>query len=132
MTLCLVIFLSRFRYPSLDDQTIFWNTIRLPTYRSLVQPLSSCQLNHSQFSLTPGQVSLCPLDSCMFSAGALKPDNFDYLIGNLTAQKLPMVSIHANFLLGNTRKEKALRYHNLWLSYVDNGVVVCTPFAGAK
>ena len=119
-----------FKQPDLDDQTIFWKMIRQIKVPR-INALKTCQdVTEDEFrsmktsaKLENGDssvVATCHLDECQFSAGMLR----GYGGGNLVELKEQLVNrnhseiitIHANFLLGNRPKMDKLQQNNLWLA----------------
>jgi hypothetical protein len=82
----------------LDDQSIFWMQIRSSVDPPII-PIKKCG-DYSNSSLTGRELVVCPLDGCMFSAGALRGIAFDWLKGNLKQRKFQCVSVHANYMKG--------------------------------
>lgn len=71
-------------------------------------------------------VVTCPLDGCMFSAGALRGVAYDWLRDNLNTRHLPLVSVHANYLKGNELKYHALKKHGYWITHYPSHI--CQAF----
>ena len=100
------------RFPGLDDQTIFWNVIRSSVDPRII-PLPRCQ--HYSDSQRAALVS-CPLDGCMFSAGALRGVAYVMLTDGLKKRNGTLHTIHANYIKGNEMKKAALNKHGYWLA----------------
>eukprot|EP00607_Mallomonas_marina_P003391 CAMPEP_0182432378 /NCGR_PEP_ID=MMETSP1167-20130531/55903_1 /TAXON_ID=2988 /ORGANISM="Mallomonas Sp, Strain CCMP3275" /LENGTH=215 /DNA_ID=CAMNT_0024619811 /DNA_START=172 /DNA_END=819 /DNA_ORIENTATION=- len=108
------------KYPALDDQSIFWIVLR-GSMNPPVLPLLSCQDSLSlspthNSSLIGSYLVSCPLDGCVFSAGALRGVAYIMLRDGLKRKKEKACTLHANYLKGNERKKSALAIHGYWLA----------------
>ena len=118
------------RYPSVDDQTIFWKWIRAAS-EPRINPLKLCshqpQANQTELDLpvTKQTLTTCHLDGCVFSAGALRGVAYDWLKDSLKRKNEKAVSIHANYLKGMDKKMLALQHHRLWIT---EGNAKCKSF----
>jgi len=102
-------------FPGLDDQSIFWRVVRRKSAGLKVTMLASCDVNNS--SSIGADVTMCPLDECSFSVGALRGDGsaFASLQKELRRRGTQAVTVHANWIKGNAAKAAALAKHGLWL-----------------
>ena len=64
-----------------------------------IVPMKKCQ-DYGNTSASGKELVCCPLDGCVFSAGALRGVAFDWLKDNLKRRNEQAVSIHANYLKG--------------------------------
>jgi hypothetical protein len=112
-------------HPDLDDQSVFWLTLRQEATKSALEilPMPACShlsdpLSNSTASasnqLTP--IVTCALDGCMFAAGALRGVAYDWVRDNLQQRGNQLVTIHANYLKGNDLKAIALKKHGYWIT----------------
>jgi hypothetical protein len=75
------IYLLRFNsYYDLDDQSVFWIQIRNSSIPSIV-PMLNCA--HYNGTKSGNDLTACPLDGCMFSAGGLRGIAYDWIKENL-------------------------------------------------
>eukprot|EP01041_Mallomonas_annulata_P000630 gene630-1221_t len=99
---------------SLDDQTLFWDTIR-NIKDPIIQPLNEC--SHQNTSNDDNILVTCHPDVCQAGAGAVKTmKQFKDFKSALALKKMQMISIHANWMVGNDKKQSALTENNLWLA----------------
>jgi len=132
------------RLNKLDDQTIFWEVIRKSSDPEII-PLPKCKhfdeetrkeieaANPAKKQATTGNYSAmvtCHLDGCVFSSGAprglgpsgsLKANEkegeaYGRLRVALANKKETLVSVHANYIVGNHAKQKGLDDHGYWLA----------------
>ena len=65
-------------------------------------------------------LTICPLDSCEFSAGALySKDYWMGLIHSLTNNQQKLIALHSNYLIGNEAKYHSMKKHGFWISRVN-------------
>ena len=112
-------------YPGIDDQTIFWNTIRV-SKTVKIRPLPGCPNSTAgpvvRFQGVAADVAsdwtTCGLDVCLFSSGSVSTKE-DYLSYSQALEKMgpgaKPVTVHANFISGNKEKKEALDRHGYWL-----------------
>tara|TARA_A100001015_G_C15038286_1_gene737786 strand:+ start:2689 stop:3549 length:861 start_codon:yes stop_codon:yes gene_type:complete len=116
------------KQPELDDQTIFWNTIRSmnsPQFfftKQCLQHVSSSDLKKEVIAWKGHDNPMsemwlaCPLDACSFSVGALH-GRYGYSemmrIAKLTNRSIH--SVHANFVNGAFKKRLAMERHGFWI-----------------
>ena len=135
------------KQPGLDDQTLFWNTIRDMKTPQLFFT-TQCQQEHVSSSElkkviiawkghdSPMQEMwlTCPLDACSFSTGALHGRyGYSELMRTLMITNRSIYSVHANFVTGAHKKRMALERHGFWI-FNDNSMNVantqqCKQFA---
>ena len=87
--------------------------------------------NRTSINGTPlAPISMCALNQCMFSVGALKKGNFAVLINMLRQRNIPMITMHANYLKAKEMKVQGLRNNKLWLATLrpKRNVVECAPY----
>ena len=113
-------------YPGLDDQTIFWNTVR--NSKSIhIRPLLSCpnstsapfkKLKGLGVDIYKNDWITCGLDVCLFSSGAISEPKVhrQYREGlERLGPGMTGVTVHANFMSGGQKKEEAMTRHGFWL-----------------
>ena len=66
------------------------------------------------------EIIMCPLDGCVFSAGALRGVAYKMLENGLKSRNESSVSLHANFIKGNNKKITTMQHHGLWLTNYNN------------
>ncbi len=66
------------------------------------------------------EIIMCPLDGCVFSAGALRGVAYKMLENGLKSRNESSVSLHANFIKGNKKKITTMQHHGLWLTNYNN------------
>ena len=131
-------------FPGLDDQSIFWRVARaardvqvvaLPSCASATaSAAASAAASTSPSSPTAPsspstpRATVCALDECVFSVGALRGSAFAALQAELQRRGAEPVSLHANWIKGNAAKAAALAARGLWLSQPGGGGgAVCAP-----
>lgn len=67
-------------YYDLDDQSVFWIQIRNSSIPSIVPMLTCADYNGTR---SGNDLTACPLDGCMFSAGGLRGIAYDWIRENL-------------------------------------------------
>lgn len=99
-----------------------------------VKPIKKC----TDTDRTPedeGVLITCPLDGCMFSSGAVRGlgpggslaptdeqgEAFGRLRDALKLRSGQLISVHANYIVGNTFKMRAFQHHGLWLALQQGG-----------
>ena len=102
-----------FMHPGLDDQTIFWKNLK-STVNPRVSSMKLCENFTSNSSFNT--LVICPLDGCMFSAGALRGVAYNWLLENLLKRRVKLFTVHANYIRSNAAKQHALDYHGYWLA----------------
>lgn len=109
--------------PQYDDQTIFWRTLRSGQH-ARISPLKTCKNidDTSQLiSIGPAnekRIISCALDSCAFSSGALMDDeHYELFLESLRVKKVPMVTLHANYMVGNMKKMEKLKSRGFWMTH---------------
>jgi hypothetical protein len=102
------------KHPDLDDQSIFWIAIRSSTNPPII-PLPKC-IPYTNRTYTPDALVTCPLDGCVFSAGALRGVAYTMLRDGLKKRGKKAYTIHANYIKGNERKQNAFQIHGYWLA----------------
>jgi hypothetical protein len=105
------------RSPGLDDQTVFWNTVRRSKSPQIVS-FPSCQDNMRTSDTS--RLSMCGLDECQFNSGMIQvapygDSKWKELTKQLESRKKEVRTVHANFMIGNDKKKEALQKHDLWL-----------------
>ena len=131
--------------PDLDDQTIFWMTIR-KSIDPPIQPLKKCGNFDSINLANSSSLVSCPLDGCMFSSGAVRGlgpagamevhakegEAYGRLRDSLKSRGEKLCAVHANYIVGNERKANALDRHGYWLAtQTSDGASwagACKPF----
>ena len=123
------------RIPGVDDQTAFWNLLRLEK-KMHVSTIGQCkkqQLERKQEELSSSSsiamndtIVTCHLDGCLFSAGALSPhknygSGFGMLFEGIYNRRIvtpnvSLVTLHANYITSNHNKMEALKGVNMWLT----------------
>ena len=137
-------------FPGLDDQSIFWRVARaardvqvvaLPSCASAAaaaaaaastspSSLTTALATSSPSSPSSPRATVCALDECGFSVGALRGTAFAALQAELQRRGAEPVSLHANWIKGNAAKAAALAARGLWLSQPGGGGgggAVCAP-----
>jgi hypothetical protein len=67
-----------------------------------------------------GTMIACPLDECLYSAGALLNDNAEFQLRvELISRKQEPILLHANWIDRYDKKVNALKRNSLWLAF-DN------------
>ena len=126
------------RYAKIDDQTVFWHIVKVMTSPQFVEfPRCNTTLADELRSTLPvaphtasdhlhdhenrnGTMIACPLDECLYSAGALSHDNAELQLRvELIRRKEVPILLHANWLDGHDKKVNALKRNSLWLAF-DN------------
>ena len=129
----------------MDDQTVFWLVVKklqAPTFiehntcdsawaqeqvkaYKQAHPHSS---NHSSHVHHPvnGTIIACPLDYCLFSAGALKNEQTELALRSTFKKRgdEPVV-LHVNYVNGHESKRLIMERSHLWISYDSNWT--CAP-----
>lgn len=123
------------RFPKLDDQTVFWNVVRNSALPAIFNFDTCGETKHKVKLRQPQNATLdpsltlrmCGLDNCLFSCSVMK---FPTILKQLRANKQVPYIMHANFIIGNEWKEKAMFNHKMWLvSHPFNlNDVTCRPF----
>eukprot|EP01041_Mallomonas_annulata_P001843 gene1843-3576_t len=114
------------RAPLYDDQTMFWLILRT-NKNPAPRPLTKCpqgssssgsvSVSRDRSSSTTSEVSSCPLDDCLFSAGGLRDaTTLNNLVNNVRARKEKAVAAHANWMNGKENKKAALQRAGLWIA----------------
>lgn len=116
--------------PGLDDQTIFWNTIRNMDSPQFFFTKQCLQRNASSTSDLKKEIIAwkghdrpmsemwlaCPLDSCSFSAGALHGRHgYSEMMNIARVTNRTIYSVHANFVTSGFKKKLALERHGFWI-----------------
>lgn len=114
--------------PLYDDQTMFWLILR-NNLNPRPAPLPTCPSTTTSTGLllatTPSLESAkedvpivsCPLNSCVFSAGALRNyETLDRLTSGLRGVGQSAVTVHANWMNGRQKKQFALQSNGLWIT----------------
>lgn len=120
-------------FPGLDDQSIFWRVVRRKSTGFNVRMLASCDANNNKNNDVDNSgstdVSMCPLDECSFSVGALRGDGsaFASLQKELRRRGAQAVTVHANWIKGNAAKAAALAKHGLWLAPGERAGACSSP-----
>ena len=131
------------REPELDDQTIFWNTIRSMnspqfffTKQCLQHHVSSSDLKKEVIAWKGHDNPMsemwlaCPLDACSFSVGALHGRyGYSEMMRTAKLTNRSIHSVHANFVNGAFKKKLAMERHGFWiLKGPLGGKQVCKDF----
>lgn len=120
-----------------DDQTVFWHIVKVMEAPKFVEfphcNLTQAEQLRSTLPVVPhtsdytydhenknGTLIACPLDVCLYSAGALSNDNAEIsLRAELLQRNQTPIILHANWLDGHDKKVNALKRNSLWMAY-DN------------
>lgn len=106
-----------------DDQTLFWNylfrlhrsTINSEGAPLRIEPQNSCDVPVVNKKLT--SVYSCPLDFCEFASGILGSDRaLNLTMAKLLQQQKDLFTAHANFMIGNAKKQERLSALGFWLA----------------
>jgi hypothetical protein len=118
--------------PSLDDQSIFWKVLRNASHPS-VHSLGLCRDDVSAASTAASKdiFTSCILDTCLFNSGALSrihPEHFVYetVLEHLAELNASVVTIHANFMVGNRKKQQRMQEHKIWLT--NSPTLTCNAY----
>eukprot|EP01041_Mallomonas_annulata_P008705 gene8705-17988_t len=112
----------------IDDQSLFWTALRA-CQEPVIVPLRKCQ--HQKY--TPDQFLTCRPDTCETGAGAVvTPQDYQTILRIARKKRMSIISIHANYMVGNQNKKTRLDNHGLWLATIGNDGVSwngdCKPF----
>ena len=72
----------------------------------------------------------CALDGCLFSAGNLRGHGYMWLEDNLRVRNETAVTIHSNYMKGNTWKMKVMDAYGIWLYNYTEGACESNPNKG--
>ena len=102
-------------YEGLDDQAVFWKVIR-SSHDPPVIALGSCRnfVRDGSAKMKNASLTTCFLDPCVFSSGMISRKAARQK--NLRIPKQIFLTIHANFLVGNSGKQKRMEESGLWLA----------------
>ncbi len=111
----------------LDDQTLFWNTIRgmkFPQFmftRKCIHGNVSLEKELRAFKGSDSTLHerwvACPLDACSFSSGSLLGRyGYQEMMQVVKDTNRTIFSLHANFVTGANKKQYALQRHGFWLT----------------
>lgn len=123
------------QFGNLDDQSIFWILMRkifdppihtVGKCRNVEDNENSVLYNSSStFSSPRRNVVACALDACMFSSGMINGVDrwgnlrWNVLRNNIKTMNNSVVSVHANWIIGNHKKKSNLQLAGLWLNKED-------------
>jgi len=100
--------------------TLPYLDVRSPRFKSAT---SAHLMNNGEFTQYyrstnhTGEIVICPLDGCIFSAGALANEkNKDMHTKGLAMRAESPASVHANWIIGKQQKQMALRNYGFWLA----------------
>jgi len=117
-----------------EDISIPYVDVRAPHFKTAT---SAGLLKNGLFSQYANkdhekEIVICPLDGCLFSAGALRGVSYHMLEDGLKWRRETSIAIHANFMKGSAQKSGALKRHGLWLHMQGtqgiNGTSTCLPY----
>ena len=96
----------------IDDQTLFWTALR-STNNLNIKPLKNC----SHQPTVPTDVLIaCHLHPCLTGVGIGRNAVYNGIIEYAKMRNSSLLSAHANFIVSNAEKEKALKRRGMWIS----------------